>query len=278
MGLIEQVYPEVKDLDFNDTNVKVKIVASSALTFFTVYVMSALVSQATWTYRNLRKKEKIFWNLAVMRGAFGLCGTVVGVWAVWFDEVLHKDVVWAVNPSSQFIVCFTVGFFLVECALLTYSDVMSKTCNYLLHFHHYMALFGFFFSITTHSGHFFACVSLMLEMTTPFSCICWTLLKCNLAHTKVWKLNQLVLVHLFHCRTLVEGFMIVKSFNHWPHIWASMPWSTFSILYSGLVVSFIYMTPFWTYKKTKQLVNPVDWNFEDSERTRIMNGHVPSGQ
>jgi hypothetical protein len=34
------------------------------------------------------------------------------------------------------------------------------------------------------------------------------------------------------------------------------------------------MTPYWTYKKTQQMITPVDWNFEESSKTKSTNGVV----
>ena len=51
-----------------------------------------------------------------------------------------------------------------------------------------------------------------------------------------------------------------------------MPGIMFVILYTQLVLVTCVMTPYWTYKKTVQMINPIDWNFEDSEKTKQMNG------
>ncbi|XP_074648005.1 protein CLN8-like [Tubulanus polymorphus] len=278
MQYIGYLHPSLSELDYYSSSVKAAIVGLSTASFFAVYLLSAVLAQWSWTYRNLRAKEKIFWNLTVMRGAFGIFGTLAGIWITWFDDELYKDVVFGTNATSHFILLVSVGFFVIECLVLTYSDVKYNSFNYMLHLHHWLALSGYLSCIVLNSAHYFACVALMLEITTPFSCICWTLLKCGFARTKLWKLNQLVLVHLFHCRTLIEAFIFIQSWRNWSTIWSSMPWSNFLILHVGLVISFLYLTPYWTYKKTTQLVNPVDWNFEDSDRTRVMNGHVCKGE
>ena len=98
---------------------------------------------------------------------------------------------------------------------------------------------------------------ILLEMTTPFSCLCWMLLKCELAHLPIWKLNQLVLVHLFHCRTTVEAYGYYMFFKHWTYVAEEMP---LSVLLLTTTLNFSLLTPYWTYKKTNQLFKPVDWN------------------
>ena len=39
----------------------------------------------------------------------------------------------------------------------------------------------------------------------------------------IWQFNQLVLVHLFHCRTTIEGFFFYKSYYQWTNIYLNMP-------------------------------------------------------
>lgn len=37
----------------------------------------------------------------------------------------------------------------------------------------------------------------------------------------------------------------------------------FTVLFSGLFAVTLILNPYWTYKKTQQLLNPTDWNFEN---------------
>jgi ceroid-lipofuscinosis protein 8 len=50
-----------------------------------------------------------------------------------------------------------------------------------------------------------------------------------------------------------------------------MPMTVFLMLYVQLTLVSLVMTPYWTYKKTAQMINPVDWNFE-KPHTRDSNG------
>ena len=52
------------------------------------------------------------------------------------------------------------------------------------------------------------------------------------------------------------------TYHNWEYIWRDMPMSVFLALYVQLTLVSLVMTPYWTYKKTAQMINPVDWNFE----------------
>lgn len=64
------------------------------------------------------------------------------------------------------------------------------------------------------------------------------------------------------------------TYQHWERIWSAMPLSIFSFLYIQLILVTFLMTPYWTYKKTQQMITPVDWNFEDSEANKARNGEA----
>ena len=274
MGLVEYIHPVLAELDYSKTSVRLSLIISSFVFYAGVFLLSAIVSQLLWTYRNLRVKEKIFWNLAVVRGVYGVFCIVIGVWSIFLDTELSEDVIFATNPTSFFALTTTVGFFLFECSALMFSDIYYKQFNVLLNIHHWLSLIGYSLIMVVESTHYFGTKGLILEMSTPFSCICWTLLKAGKAHTLVWKVNQFLLVHAFHLRSVAEFYIWYKTYLNWDRVWTTMPWPMFVCLYTQLVLVTFLMTPYWTYKKTIQMVNPVDWNFEDADKTRQMNGQV----
>ena len=277
MGLIEHIHPSLATVDYKQTSVKLTFIASSFAFFACIYVISHFASNIFKTYRtSLRLKEQIFWNLAIVRAVYGFQCIVFGAWAIFFDTELIKDVVFATTPTSYFALTVTVGFFIFECSMLLWSDIHFKQFNFLLNLHHWLSLVGYSLLLVLESTHFFGTRGLILEMSTPFSCLCWTLLKSDMAHTFLWKANQFLLVHTFHLRSVVEFNMWYLTYMNWERIWAAMPMPMFATLYIQLVLVTLVMTPYWTYKKTSQMINPVDWNFEDANKTKAMNGKPKS--
>ena len=264
MGLVEDIHPFFAECDFRKTSIKLVFIAVSFTFFSAVYLLSTVLSNVTRTYRNLSAKEKIFWHLAIVRGAYGLFCTVFGVWGMFFDTELIKDVIYATSPTSYTAVTLTIGFFVFECGMLLFSDIYYRQFNILLNIHHWLSLFGFTMVIYTDTTHCFGVRGLILEMSTPFSCLCWTLLKAGKAHTLLWKANQFLLVHTFHLRSVAEFYIWYLTYKNWTYIWSDMPGMLFTILYTQMVLVTFVMTPYWTYKKSVQMVNPVDWNFEET--------------
>ncbi|XP_046343047.2 protein CLN8-like isoform X3 [Haliotis rufescens] len=264
--IVRYLHPSLLQLNYQLTCTKLGLVAGSFFFFFGTYVTSAIVASFTSTYKSLRIKEKVFWNLAVVRAVFGVFGAIIGLWAIFNKSAMDNDVVFGTTQTSYFALCVTEGFFIFECSALAVSDVIFNSFSLLLNLHHWLSLTGYFVVLCVDAGHCFATKGLLLEMSTPFSALCWTLLKSGRERTFLWKANQFLLVHTFHCRNIVEWLLVYISYQNWTHIWSSMPLSVFLCLYIQLPLVTLVMTPYWTYKKTEQMFNPVDWNFSRNNK------------
>ena len=245
---------------------KATVISYSVVVFFAMFGLSYLVSFHSSTYRSLKTKEKIFWCLAFPRALFGVFCTFISCWHIFVDPILFKDVVNTSTFSSHFAVDVVVGFFIFECTAFFSSNIVFREFNMILAAHHLLSLLGFGAIVYSEKIHFFSTISLLNEMTTPFSCLCWMLIKAKMADTYVWKINQIILVHLFHCRTLLEGYLFLWSYRQWDNIITNMSWPHFVVLYLFLTLQLLVLTPYWTYKKTKQLFKPEDWNHSEEKK------------
>ena len=264
-------FPSVATWDMHTLNTKLSVIVTTFAVATVVFLLSYIASyKLVTTFRSrLRTKEKVFWCLAFVRAIFGFIASFFGAWYLAFDDTLQRDVVYGHSQSSFLAVYISVGFFIFECLMLFGSNIIFRNFDPFLAMHHTLSLVGF--SVCTYYGntHFFAVVGMLLEMTTPFTCFCWMLLKANKADLFIWQFNQLVLVHLFHCRTTLEGFFFYKSYYQWSNIVDNMPLPLKILLYTQLSLQFFILTPYWTYKKMGQLYTPVDWNFPDSFMRRL---------
>lgn len=274
------LFPHLKELNITSLETKLSVITQTFFLFLVLFIASYLGSWLLVDSFNtkLRTKEKVFWCLSFVRALFGIIASVFGLWFLVVDHTLHEDVAQANNVTSFIAVYICVGFFVFECTALFGSNLYFRSFDSFLFIHHSLSLVGY--SIAAYydgKGHFFAVVGLLLEGTTPFSCFCWMLLKCKMAHLNIWKLNQLVLVHLFHCRTTLEGYFFLKSYYQWDNIVENMPLAISIMLYTQVTLQFFVLTPYWTYKKMMQLFRPVDWNHPELASPKVVaNGTITS--
>lgn len=224
--------------------------------FFTTGFLSRLLIPQV---RTLKAKEQMFWQLACVRA---VCGFLT-IWAfrlAFFDGRLGKDHVLASTDEAWAFFTLMTGFFIFEEFTLIYFDIKYKTFSKELHMHHFFAFNGFFLAIFYNRGFYYGAKAFILEASTPFSCVCWCLLKLKLEKTFVWKLNQMILIHVFHLRSAYEMWWWYDIYTDWHHIKATMPILYTANMIAGLSIVSLWLTPYWTYKKTVQFFFPTDWN------------------
>lgn len=144
-------------------------------TFLLCHLLSLALSR---TYNSLLAKEKVFWDLAATRAVFGIQSSIAGLRALTEDSALAGDKVGGQEDWSWFNVLTATGFFVFENVALHASSVAFCTFDLPLATHHFFALSGYAGAVVWDSlGHFLPMVTLLLEMSTPFTCISWMLLK-----------------------------------------------------------------------------------------------------
>lgn len=240
--------------------------------YATIFLLSHLLSAAlSKTYRSLLAKEKVFWNLAATRAAFGIQSSVAGLRAITKDTNLSRDKVIGQEDWSWFNILTATGFFLFENVAFHASNVVFQSFDLPLATHHFFALSGYAGAVVCDSlGHYLPMVTLLLEMSTPFTCISWMLLKAGWACSVFWKANQWVMIHMFHCRMVLTYYLWYVTVTHWGELSVHVAIPIRLIFFTGLTLLTFLINPIWTHKKTMQLLNPVDWNF--SNKPAPLNG------
>lgn len=83
------------------------------------------------------------------------------------------------------------------------------------------------------------------------------------ARTLIWRANQWVMIHMFHCRMVLTYYIWFVTWTHWDEINRHVALIQRLLFFTGLALLTVIINPIWTHKKTMQLLNPVDWNFGD---------------
>ncbi|XP_065830359.1 protein CLN8-like [Oscarella lobularis] len=254
--------------DFNEPSNQVYCVLLTIFSCFSIYVLCWVLSLPLATYRNLSPREKVFWSLSVVRATVGGFLAIEAAYSLSNEDELWNDVARGTAKLSTTLVCVATGFFAFELLAIFSSAFVFGKLDKFLALHHVLAFFSFALVMHRRTQHFFADLALLLELSTPFSCLCWVLLKAKVANTSLWKINQLILIHAFHCRSFIETFVLYKTWKHWDLLWSFASLDLLVLHLIGLVSSFFFLTPYWTHKKTKQYYDPVDWNHPEVKRTK----------
>ncbi|XP_032725702.1 protein CLN8 [Lontra canadensis] len=276
-GTAESVF----DLDYTSWKVRATLAVAGFAFYLGVFVVChQLSSSLNATYRSLAAREKVFWDLAATRAVFGVQSTAAGLWALLADPVLHADKARGQQNWCWFHIATATGFFFFENVAVHLSNAVFRTFDLFLAVHHLFAFLGFLGSVVNlGAGHYLAMITLLLEASTPFTCVSWMLLKAGWSDSRLWRLNQWLMVHLFHCRMVLTYHMWWVCLRHWDGLLASLHRPHLALFLAGLSLLTLVINPYWTHKKTQQLLHPVDWNFAEpaprSSRPAGADGQVP---
>ncbi|KAB1257490.1 Protein CLN8 [Camelus dromedarius] len=251
------------DLDYASGKIRWTLTVAGFVFYLGVFVVChQLSSSLNATYHSLVPREKVFWNLAATRAVFGIQSTTAGLWALLADPVLQADRVLGQQNWCWFQITTATGFFFFENVAIHVSHLLFRNFDFFLATHHLFAFLGFLgLVVNLEAGHYLAMVTLLLEMSTPFTCASWMLLKAGRADSPLWRLNQWVMVHLFHCRMVLTYHMWWVCLRHWEGLARSLFPPHLALFLVGLGLLTLVINPYWTHKKTQQLLTPVDWNF-----------------
>ena len=214
---------------------------------------------------------------SAVRSSFGTFSVVLFLITLLRDKELQDDIVLGRTLSCQFFFTYIVGFFVFKCSLLLLSDFLFGQRSYALLAHHSVTLIGFVIGLFLDHGYFIGTLIVSIEMSTPFTCLCWVLLKMKLSKSPLWTANQWILVHLFHTRQHVLCVMMYVVAKDWENVYQNMN----MLLIGGAILVFLGLNPYWTQKKTQQLFLREDWNFtpvNNSNNNKEANQHSGSNQ
>jgi ceroid-lipofuscinosis protein 8 len=169
----------VFDLDYASWKIRSTLAVAGFVFYLGVFVVChQLSSSLNATYRSLAAREKVFWDLAATRAVFGVQSTAAGLWALLGDSVLQADKALGQQSWCWFHITTATGFFFFENVAVHLSNLFFQTFDLFLVVHHLFAFLGFLGSAANlRAGHYLAMTTLLLEMSTPFTCISWMLLK-----------------------------------------------------------------------------------------------------
>ncbi|XP_076833693.1 protein CLN8 [Brachyhypopomus gauderio] len=256
---------DLLEQDFSSWDLRLRVVGLGFLFYTFIFLISHFLSHVvSVTYRSLPAKEKVFWDLALTRALFGVQGSVAGLRALTEDGALFTEKLRGQTGWSWFTVLTATGFFLFENLALHCSGLVFGSLDPALAVHHAFALAGYTGAVVGDTlGHFLPVITLLLEMSTPFTCVSWLMLKAGWSRTLFWRANQWVMIHMFHCRMVLTYYMWWVCWSHWEEMNTRVSLVSRVIFFTGLTLLTIIINPLWTHKKTMQLLSPVDWNFSD---------------
>lgn len=189
MGFVEYIYFVLVEVDYWKWIVKVIFIFVFFLFFVVLYVLIGFVFMIIWIYWNLCEKEKMFWKLVVVCVMYGIFCMVVGVWVIFVDMELEKDLVFVIFFISYFVFIVIVGFFVFECGVILILDIVYRKVSIFLNIYYWLLFFGYLILMVMEVVYCFGIKGFILEMSMLFFVICWIVLKVGKVDFLFWYVN-----------------------------------------------------------------------------------------
>ena len=252
--IVQHLSPHLLHLNYHNLTTKLQVVSAVFSFFLLVFLVSLSLVLFIPIFKQLKLKDKVSACLCITRGMFGISCIVLGGHAMTSTTNIHRDVVFGRSATSSFTMLFTTGFFSFELASSLISDLYFRTFSKLLTIHHLLGMVGYGLAeLYYEKFHMIGVIGVLLEMSTPFTGVSFFLEKCGMGKSALWKLNQLLLIHTFHLRSVVEFYIWYLYLHNFQHVNQHMPSVLLGVFLMYLSLLSFVMTPYWGYRKTKQL-------------------------
>uniref|UniRef100_A0A8C3RLD3 TLC domain-containing protein n=2 Tax=Chelydra serpentina TaxID=8475 RepID=A0A8C3RLD3_CHESE len=267
---------DIYDWDYVLWEVRLMLLASGFFIYLGVFLLSHwLSSWISATYRALSGTEKAFWNTHMTRGLFAVQSCGAGLWALFIDPVFQTDQVYSQQKWSWFHCLIAAGYFLLDNVILHVSNIIFRVFDVVSVVHHLFAFGGILGVITNiKSGHYLILMGLLLEMTSPSTCISHVLSKIGCANTRFWKANQWVLIHMYHCRMVLSYYMWWVCISNWNDVVENLGLPYFIVFFMGLSILTLILNPYWTYGITEKFFSLVDRNSPNTSAKNESSGKL----
>ena len=180
----------------------------------------------------------------VTRSLYNVWCLLFGVWYLLFDDNLHLDIVLESDKTAKLVCLISLGYCAYDSVLSMLSLIIFRSVSLKTFIRHtiYSCIFALvlFYNI----GYYYAIVGSLLDIVDLPSSLSWLLTHLNMADSKLWKMNQAILVHFTHCRWVLEFYWFYLTWKHYTSVSTNLPLPLVVVIYSGLLLTTFVDTPY----------------------------------
>jgi hypothetical protein len=226
-------------------------IVAYTLVFFAVCVASFFSER----FRALGGVDKFTWCAKGTKVFYFPIPIFTGLWYLLVDDTLKDDIVNGTTKTAFVAIYIQVGFNLLDSVLVSVGKLLyGNRFSTALFIHHFVVFMVY--SVATYyngKGQYLFMIGFIEEIAGPLSYVNWMLAKAKLTHLSTWKVNQRILVYLWHFRTMLEFYLFYTLIKNWGYIWNELPVPL--LISAVLTISLMAfgLTPHWTKVEAKRL-------------------------
>ncbi len=262
--------PWLEDTDVTTWPFVLSTIAVTVATYTLLFITVCIASFSSERFRALGDVEKFTWCAKGTKVFYFPIPIFTGLWYLLVDDTLKDDIVNGTTKTAYVAIYIQVGFNLLDSVLVSVGKLLySNRFSTALFIHHFVVFMGY--SLATYyngKGQYLSMIGFMEEVAGPLSYVNWMLAKAKLT---LWKVNQRILVYLWHFRTMVEFYFFYTLIKNWSYVWNELP---VPLLISAILTISLMafgLTPHWTKMEAKRLYRQYSRKISFSVKYQEMN-------
>jgi hypothetical protein len=206
----------MKDLYFyllQDTDVTTwpfvfSTIAITIVAYTLLFITASIVPFFLERFRALDDKDKLLLSTKITKFFYNTIPAFIGLWYLLVDDTLKDDIINGTTKTAYVAIYMHVGFNLLDTVLMAVGKLLYGNRFSAGLFIHHFVVFILYSVVTFYNGkgQYFSMIGFINEIVGPFANVNWMLAKINLTHLSIWKVNQRIVVYLWHFRTMLEFY------------------------------------------------------------------------
>lgn len=226
----------------SNASVLVASASAAAWAFLGAFWWFIAVQFKPWS--KLDRANKCYYLSLVTRSLYNVWCLPFGVWYLLFDDNLHLDIVLESDKTAKLLCLISLGYYVYDSVLSVLSLIIFRNVPLKTFVRHTMYSCIFALVLFFNTGYYYAIVGSLLEAVDLPSSLSWLLTHLNKAESKLWRINQAILIHLTHCRWVMEFYWFYLTWKHYTSVSTNLPLPLMVVIYSGLLLTTFVDTPF----------------------------------
>lgn len=203
-------------------------------------------------WRKFDRVDKCYGLSLVSRSLYNFWCLPFGIWYLLFDDNLYLDIVLESDKTAKLLCLISLGYYVYDSLLSMLSLIIFRSISMKMFVRHTMYACIFALVLYFNTGYYYAIVGSLLEAVDLPSSLSWLLTHLNMAESKLWKVNQAVLIHLTHCRWVMEFYWFYLTWKHYTSVSTNLPLPLMVVIYCGLLLTTFVDTPYSIMAETSK--------------------------
>ncbi len=225
-----------------------------SFTFFSLlYIAVNLMILLVTIYTKLSKEMEVIWTQTIVHVIFSSIVSPFSIWYLYADSAFVNNISHTATDESSLLMCITIGFMVHEITTSLTTNWNLGSRNYSIVYQDLVMLSCCCLILHYDRAHVFGLIAMTMEGVYIFDSISWILAQFNLLRTFIWKLIQVITIHLCNYCTMLGVYCLWMSYQQFDSLLNCLPVPVLSLFFTSFIIEMFIVIPSWSIKLMEML-------------------------